>query len=400
MSRVLFAWELGANWGHLARDLPVAQRLRDAGYDVVFAARDTRVAAELLSPAGFAFVQSPVAVGRTRLARPPANYAELLAAEGWCDRPALLGHLHAWSTLISFGAIDAVVADHAPGALIAARIAGRVGIAFGSGFEIPPDVEPMPSIRPWEQYLPERLMSSERRVLADINAAMSALGGEPFARLGQIFGADPVLATFGELDHYGDRRNGRYVGSIHGLNGVPEVRWPAGDRRRVLVYLRPRHHATALVIAELAAAGVCAVCVVPGAPEEFKARHRSTSIWIVDHPVSFGPLLDGAAAMISYASSGVMSEALQMGVPLLMIPTTVEQYLGARQAVALGVGLVIDGEPDAERIRAGLSSLLSKSRYKENARAFAARHAGSGPQYATEAVAMHVEESISRRVVS
>lgn len=50
--RILFAWELGANLGHLARDIPVAEQLRKLGHDVTFAARDLRVAQEMLAPRG------------------------------------------------------------------------------------------------------------------------------------------------------------------------------------------------------------------------------------------------------------------------------------------------------------------------------------------------------------
>lgn len=400
MSRILFAWELGANLGHLARDLPVAKQLRDTGHEVVFAVRDTRVATELLGPAHFDFVQAPVISGRSRLAQPPANYAELLAAEGWCDRPALHGHLSAWASLITLGAFDAVIADHAPGALIAARLVDRIGIPFGNGFEIPPDTEPMPSIRPWEKYSAERLMLSERRVLADINAAVSVLGGKSYDRVGKIFGPDPMLATFSELDHYGHRKNGRYAGSIHGLAGLPDVKWPEGKETRVLLYLRPQHQATPAVIAELAAMEACAVCVVPGASADFKARHQRNHLTVIDHPVALGPLVDEAVAMIGYASSGAMTEALQKGVPLLMIPTTVEQYLGARRVEAIGAGVVIDGKAVGERIRKGLTLLLTDDRYRNRALGFAARNATTGPQQAADATAKHVMALIQRKMNS
>lgn len=45
MSRILFVWELGAHFGHLSRDIPVAQRLCEEGHQVRFAVRDTRAAA-------------------------------------------------------------------------------------------------------------------------------------------------------------------------------------------------------------------------------------------------------------------------------------------------------------------------------------------------------------------
>ncbi|MCX7168728.1 MAG: UDP-glucuronosyltransferase, partial [Proteobacteria bacterium] len=146
MSRYLFAWELGANYGHLARDLPVAERLRAAGHAVSFAVSDTRTAAELLTPRRLPFVQAPLALRPARLANPPVNYAELLLAENWGDRTSLLGRVKAWQTLIALIRPSMIVADHAPTALLAARCCGTPSIAMGSGFEIPPLVSPLPSI--------------------------------------------------------------------------------------------------------------------------------------------------------------------------------------------------------------------------------------------------------------
>lgn len=399
MSRILFAWELGANLGHLSRDVPVAEKLREAGHEVVFAVRDTRIAAEILMPRQFAFLQSPMFVGRARLAKPPANYAELLAAEGWCDRATLIGHLRAWLHTLTLGAFDAVVADHAPGALIAARIAGCVGIAFGSGFEIPPDVEPMPTIRSWERYSADRLMISQRKVLDDINAAVSDLGGGGYSRLGEVFSATPILATFGELDPYGQRGGARYVGSIHGISDVPEVPWPTGDGRRVVVYLRSHHQATAVVMTVLAECAVSAICLIPGVDANFKARFGSKSLSIVECPAALGPLLENADAMVGAASLGSMTYAMLMGVPLLMIPTTVEQYLHAKRAEAIGVGILIDGKADKGRIREAIASLCSEVRFKDDAKAFAARYARVTPERAASAAARHVIELISQEEV-
>jgi UDP:flavonoid glycosyltransferase YjiC (YdhE family) len=390
MSRILFAWELGANLGHLARDLPVASALRSAGHGVFFAVRDTRVAAETLGPAHFRFTQAPVVAGRTRLAMPPANYAELLAAEGWQDRRALLGQIGAWRALIALGGFDAVVADHAPGALVAVRIAGRPGIAFGSGFEIPPDVSPMPAIRPWEQPSPERLLAAERAVLADLNAVVKALGGRPYARLGEIFGPQPILATCGELDHYGERAGARYVGAIDGLDNAAQVGWPPGDGPRILVYLRPEHPALGATMDALAERGVRAVCAIPGAPAALK-QGAAPGIAIHDRAVALDPLLAEADVLVGYGSHGTLAKALRHGVPLLMLPTTVEQYLGAKRAEALGAGLLLEGKPDAARIGAALGALSEEARYRTAARDFASRHAARDTAQALAETVAHIE---------
>ncbi|MDK9726246.1 MAG: hypothetical protein OEL88_15375 [Sterolibacteriaceae bacterium MAG5] len=390
MSRILFAWELGANLGHLARDLPVAEALRAEGHEIAFAVRDTRTAAQLLTPKGFAFTQSPLCVNRTRLAEPPANYAEMLAAEGWCDKDALLGHLQAWMSVIRLGCFDAVVADHAPGALVAAHILERPAISFGSGFEIPPDVEPMPGIRPWENHSTGRLLSSERKVLGHINAAVAACGGKLYERLGCMFAANAVLASFPELDHYGARGGGQYVGSIHGLDGAVTLSWPATDGPRVLAYLRPQHPTVSRVMNALGASGANAICVVPGAGREFVNCYQRDSLVIADRPVALGQLLKTADVVVCHAGIGTLAEALLAGVPLLMIPGTVEQYLAARCVESLGAGMVVGDQRDGDAFRHAVLDAGERGRLATAARRFAGNHLHREPQLAARRAATYV----------
>lgn len=338
-------------------------------------------------PHRFGFLQAPVCVGRTRLGQPPANYAEILLAEGWGDRKALLGHISAWCELLAGGAFDAVVADHAPGALIAARITRRIAIPFGNGFEIPPDSEPTPCIRSWDNPGQARLLASERRLLADINAIVTHFGAQPYRRLAEMFGSNPILATFEELDHFGPREGACYVGSIHGLERTPQASWPASDGPRVVAYLRSHHKATAEIMTVLSESGTWAVCIVPEAGEAFKQRHSSQTVTILDHPVTLDPLLEQADALIGYASIGTVTEALLKGVPLLMIPATVEQYLLSKRVEAIGAGIVIEGASGQERIREALAALLARNEYQSKALAFSAKYSMTSVKGSADLVA-------------
>lgn len=374
MSRVLFAWELGGNLGHLSRDIPVAERLREEGYQVAFALRDMRLAAELLIPRKLAYVQAPVCNGHVRMRKPPINYAGLLEAEGWRDAQGLLGYLHAWLGTLALTGCDAVVADHAPGALVAAHIAGKLAIPFGSGFEIPPDVEPMPGIRVWEQHSTESLLASERQMLGGVNAVVRALGGTPFHSLSGIFGDQPILATLPELDHYGTRNGACYVGSIHGLGHAKTVAWPSGEGARIVAYLRPQHKACVPTLEVLKARQAVAICVIPGAGPTMKSRYGSDFMTIHDQPIDMGPLLTGADAVICNAGIGVTGASLLHQVPLVMIPTTVEQYLCARRVEALGAGKLIDGKYDKDRISSVLTEVVGNVSYRKSAQAFCEKH--------------------------
>ena len=59
MSRYLFAWELGANLGHLTRLVPVARALAKRGHEVLFATRDLGEGAETLMLNRLSYVAAP-----------------------------------------------------------------------------------------------------------------------------------------------------------------------------------------------------------------------------------------------------------------------------------------------------------------------------------------------------
>ena len=60
MSRIIYAWELGAGYGHLAAFLPLAKALRAAGHEVIFVVKELTHAETLLGQQGFAYLQAPL----------------------------------------------------------------------------------------------------------------------------------------------------------------------------------------------------------------------------------------------------------------------------------------------------------------------------------------------------
>lgn len=387
MSKFLFAWELGANYGHLARDLPVAERLRAAGHAVSFAVSDTRTAVELLAPRQFPFFQAPLSLRPARLANPPANYAELLLAENWGDRTSLLGRVDAWHSLIALIRPDMIVADHAPTALLAARCSDTPSIAMGSGFEIPPDTSPLPSIRPWEGTPEARLKQSEALILDCVNSLPNLPGGKSLKRLADLIPPRPIFTTFAELDHYGARDDASYVGSIHGISTSNAVSWPegTGDTRRILVYLRPEQRTTDTIVSLLTTINAAVLCVVPGAGKSFIDKYTCKHLAILPRPVDLRRLLEMADVLIGYGSSGVIAESSLAGVPLLMIPQTVEQYLGAKRVEMMGAGIILGEQqtsPGIADIKIALEKMLSDRSFHHAAQGFSAKYRLITPEHA------------------
>lgn len=373
--RVLFAWELGANYGHLARDLPVAERLRDLGHDVSFAVCDLDGAERVLAPAGFAFVPCPSLVRPTRLEGAPVNYSDILAGQGYAERARLSALLRAWVTLLRVAAIDVVVSDFAPTALIAARVLGLRVEVIGPPFSVPPAVSPLPSIRPWDCITHEQLVQADTRVLTVMNEVLAEFGAEPLPDVAGLFaGITPHITHFAELDCYGPRTSANYVGPIAGRSSLPRVEWERSDCKRVFAYLHPALIGLEPLLQGIQQVGAEVICVIPGAPDSMIDRLRRTGLNARNAAVDVAVLLPDADAVVGYGSAGLIAESLWRGVPLLLAPLQVEHHLNAIWAVKLGAAVLSDGHRTVTHFRDGLDSTLTQSRYRQTARAFADKY--------------------------
>lgn len=386
MGRILMAWEMGQNYGHLATLLPVAEGLRAKGHELVFAVRDTRVAAEVLDPAGFRYVQAPYSSRKARSAKPPINYAEILIGAGYADERELLGMVQAWRQLIAMHCADAVLADHSPTALLAATIEKVDSLSTGHGFVVPPLMTPMPSIRPWEDISQERLLESERRINESIAKLATELGNANLTAVSELFGPDDLLATFPELDHYGVREVGQYIGPIFSLGAAEQVFWREEASRKILAYLRPNTPGFTTLLAALKEVDAEKYCVIPGMQPGQARLMADTRMRISLKPVSLAPLLERANLMISYGGGGVTAETLLSGTPMLISPRYVEQYLTGRRVEQLGAGMLLGSNRSVEAISEKLNGLLENPRYSVNAKRFAAKYADYRPEQAVRRI--------------
>ena len=369
MSRILFAWELGANLGHLARDLPVAEALQKQGHDVLFAAKDLRVAEQVLSPGGFRFVQAPVTAGTPQDGYAPANYSEMLIGAGYGDVLGTLARVKAWAALFDLHRTEVVVINHAPTALLAARAVGLPVVLTCIGFELPPAVSPLPSIRPWESIPIARLQQADSVVLHTFNSILQRFDQSPIGRVADLFADLPtVLTTFPELDHYGARSDVLYVGPVSTLSNTVECPWPTGATRRIFAYLRPSVPGFEGMLAALRDTAATVLCVSPGISADDIKRLSSPRLKILPH----------------------MADALLAGVPLLMVPQVIEQALAARRIEDLGAGIMWEPPRTVESARTVLTTALSTPSLKQQADLFAKRYQGTASEKATGTIARMV----------
>jgi UDP:flavonoid glycosyltransferase YjiC (YdhE family) len=342
MARVLFAWELGGDLGHARRIFEVARAVRALGHETAFAFQDLLSAGALPQPA--TWFQAPLlAAPERKPGANPVNPSQILLFRGFGDALSVAGAMRAWHGLIGLWKPDLLVADYAPGALIAARAAGLAHAAIGSGFSMPPAQDPMPALRAGAAVDEGELRRADTALLAGVRGGLEhirATRGVP-TRTSDIFRVDAnLLCTWPEIDPFGAREAADYLGPQDDpANGTP-ASWRGTARPRVFAYLKPRDARFAPIVEALAKLPGEAIVVAPGLTPAEAAARSNPAVQVLPHPVALAPLLADADLCICSAGPGTVAHALAAGVPLALLPEHFEQLLVGQRVVAMGAGVM------------------------------------------------------------
>lgn len=395
MPKILIAWELGANYGHLTRTIPIAEALRERGHWVEFAVSDLEKAHQMLSPRGFRFYAAPVARIYPKLSRPPGNYAELLIAEGYGDKKQLESHTAAWLNLLDSTNPNIIILHHAPIATLVAYIRDLPIISVGNSFEIPS--HPLPSIRQLTASVNEELKESERTMVANINSILEYNQVQKVTTLYDLFSRGHIVfLMYPEIDHFGPRQDGAYVGQLHLQNEGVAVEWPATKNKKVYAYFRSNYSAAIPLIQALQHVDAISVCVVDGLSKKLADSLTRQNVIIYTDFISDSKLTMGADLVIAHGS-GLTSIAISKGVPVLALPHTAEHGLHAQRIEGQSLGLIAEPRDTTQVLHKKINILLSDQKFTHEAKRFSEKYKSLTVESAISKIVAQIEDSISTK---
>lgn len=376
MRRVLLAWELGGEYGHVARFLPLALEFRKRGFEPVLVLRNLCHTEQLLGGHGLTCLQAPLWISEVAGLPPPVNYAETLMRFGYLDTAGLLGVCKAWRALVALVEPALMLCDHAPTAMLATRGMDIPRAVIGTGFSVPPMLAPMPVYQWWLGAPAGRPQDSESKVLATANSVLGHLGQPLLAQLYELLeGAERFLCSSRDLDAYPTREpEARYWGSIANLEHGAPPDWPAfPGGKRIFAYLKPMDGRFEPLLKALNEVEAATLVHAPGVSGKIINSYRSARLSFSREPVRMADAARESDLIICHGGR-TADVALGHGKPSLLLPMQTEQLMSSKRAEQLGVALVVTPEQPSTQIKKSLKRLLQEPGFMGHARGHAAEH--------------------------
>ncbi len=382
MSNITFCWELGGGYGHLASFSPLVEKLTAKGHSLSALLRDTTHATKFLDADSVTCLQAPLHKQQRKQTSPTISYADILQRCGYDSSESLLPLVQQWRDKLSASATELIIADHSPTALIAARTLKIPAAASGTGFSLPPALYPLPSITPWLNTQPNFLLHIEACVLEAINSVLRHFDTTELEYLHQLFDVgESFLCTLPELDHYPARRMDAYWGPRFTNSSGAEASWPENGQKNIFVYTNSRYKwldALLLSLINIDANFIIHCSEMDSATaESYRAKNTHFSL----DPIRIESIAEKADLVICHAGHGTVAACLLMGIPLLLLPTQLEQLLLAGKLSHFKLSHHIDPrsaeQPDfAEELR----STLNDDTCQKQAKQFSEHYKGFSSQ--------------------
>lgn len=398
MSRVLYAWELGAGYGHIAPFHPIAKHLKERGHEVIFVLKNLEYAETLLGKDQFEYLQAPIRWPNSQAMPPAISYSGILKNIGFDTSSDFFARVSAWHTLFLHLQPDLILFDHAPTALLAANKLKTPKALFGNGFSSPPRTTPFPSLQPWLRIAEKELLKVQSETLAAANWVLQQLEAKPLNSMADLFNIDEdFLCTFQELDPYQQRNETEYWDpSLNQSIGI-DPRWPLVGTKKIFAYLNKDYPGLDTLLQQLRSSPWSVLVHIPGITQAFIQKYSGANIHISPQPYKLSAACNQCDMAISYGSLGLLASFLLAGKPILVLPFHVEQLLTARNIAAMGAGIFVLAETKKINYRSLISQILSDKKFAQAANKFAEKYTDFSHEHQSIKIANRCEELIRKR---
>ena len=380
MSHVVFAWEIGAGFGHLIPIAALGHAFRLLGYRVSAIVPYLSPAQSILEPLGIRVMElaSPAAPYRTFPIS--INYTANLLRNGFWHAPTIAKRIQGWHQVLNQLKPSLLVCDHAPSALLASRNADYGRVAIGAGYTLPSLSTPMSGIQPWFSVPAERLAQKDQDFLDTVNPILLKAGIPPLKTVASLFdGVKRFLCIEAELDHYPIRSHETYWGAIEPVSmpsSTTEQLW--GSKSGVFVYMSATNRFLDPLMHSLKKRDIPVLAYISGL-----SAHNNVSLVQAENIhyettfVNLKEISKTCRAAITHGGTMSASMLLRQGIKLLICPHALDKAIFATRLQERNLAYGVNWFSPQGPTEAQLDELLSLALRPRNLSAFVQQQAES-----------------------
>ena len=406
---LLFAWDLGANWGHVVPLLALQPALEAQGFTIWAAVNDVRQHGARLAEAGIRVLQSPMSGVPSAQRLPTLSLAHIFANRGYTRSDHLIGLVEAWASLMLATRARLVLVDGSPAALMAARLLGLPVVNMSLPFHVPLVDQPFanfpadvvgkgkPPVAEVEQQLDAALLALRHTLQARAVAGYS-VSALPL-RFSDLFKVDEQgLFCWPELDPLGARPLQTYWGELTSGTRGQAFQWPAVEGPRIFAYLRPENPMARTLIRALGRLGWPVVLACPGwsaLAEADREGLASDSLMIYEQSLDMQQACAETTFAVGNGGIGFTHAMLAAGRPLALLPTDAEKAMTCARVMAAGAGISLVHANEAAAMEHALRQFAANAEYFLRAQALARKHRPSADDDLAARVAQRCRQLVS-----
>lgn len=375
MSRVMFCWELGDDYGHLGKFHPVVVELSHRGHEVYIVAKDLSKVEYFYWPDSVKIIQAPE--WKKRLGKPPATqcFADILLMRGYEFPASLKPVVRAWMHLFDLIRPDVIVLDHSPTALLASRGRKIPRMITSYSFVTPPAGTPPISMRPWEAIDVDRMIKSESMVVTTMNQLAAELNIPSLTYASDIFDVEKVVIYgYKEVDVYRTlRKTEIYNGALIPKNNFSKPVWPYAAATKIFAYLKYGNPQSEIMLSILTALQANVVCFYSGAKPIDYEKYQSPYMHLANTPFDINAMYQQADVVVCHAGGGMVYSALYYGCPMILLPLQLEQYNTSHILDTMKIAILLSKDISSDDALKKVNAFFTDPVYRENAAIFSQR---------------------------
>ncbi|MEE1676083.1 glycosyltransferase [Agarivorans aestuarii] len=393
MPRLLYIWEYGSDLGHINSFLPIAKKLKELHWELIFAIPEhvagiaaakiqiQRLGAQCISTPGSSIIGSDSL-------KSSCHVDMLRQLTGLRDEQEFGFYLDSWLSTLKREKPDLVLCDYSIIGLIAANSLSIPSVVLDQGWFVP-DLNATQAKQPFHKLLsgaasvenhiddPD-IVQKENELLEIINRQLSARNLTNLKHFIDIYRCDElILNNFPELSSLEHQKVNNFIGSFKQESHNSSVEWPNPElsKPNIFVYLKRNTPVLEYVLSSLASnESYNVIAYIPGVNPAFIKRYQRDHMVFSSTAVNLPELLDTTNLVISNAGVGLINQSLLAGIPLIMLPQWTEQQFNAKRVQQLYAGEVITYYYSEKEVAATIERVLGNQIYLAKAREFKLNH--------------------------